>query len=168
MMDLSGGKTSEDSIATSAITLAEAYVVDFQLDSGLFSLVAVLRLRVRAQGFNHLLFLVTDWSGSETTLSASGGEVVRQITRNADVHVPLGTWFCKVEGTTPSVEDPAPGSGSDSVRGCTPGPVSLGPRTPSVLFLAFLRAHQTFCSGERKPGSGMLSVVRSAKQTGIC
>ena len=42
MMDLSGGKTSEDSIATSAITLAEAYVVDFQLDSGLFSLVAVL------------------------------------------------------------------------------------------------------------------------------
>jgi len=68
--DLSGGKASADSFTRSATTLAEAYIVDPKLDSDLFLLVVVLRLRIRSQGFGRLLFLVTDWAGSEPTLSA--------------------------------------------------------------------------------------------------
>lgn len=59
-MDLSGGKTSEDSFTTSATTLVEAYAVDLQLDSDLFLFVAALWLRMQSWGFERLAFLATD------------------------------------------------------------------------------------------------------------
>ena len=77
--DLSGGNASEDSFTTSAITLAEVYAVDFQLDPDPFPLAVVPRLRIRSQGFERLSFLVTDWVGSETMFSALRRGTVRRI-----------------------------------------------------------------------------------------
>ena len=134
--DLSGGKTSEDSFTTSMTTLAEVYTVDPKLDSDLVSLVAVLRLRMRSQGFGRLAFLAPDWVGSGTALSG----VVRQVSQDEDVHVPLDSRFCKVGGVAVvEVEEPVPRSKSEMVGRDTNRPASLGSWEVSASLLALLR-----------------------------
>lgn len=59
-VDLSGGKTSENSFTKSMTTLAETYAVDIRLSPEFSSLVAAIRVRKQPQGFGRLDLLATD------------------------------------------------------------------------------------------------------------
>ena len=86
--DLRGGKTSEDSFTILMANFVAAYVVDFQSD--LFSSVAP-GLTVGLEGPECSVWTVpvTDGVGLATSFSASRGKILRWITPDAVVHIPL-------------------------------------------------------------------------------
>jgi len=146
--DLRGGKASEDSFIISASNFVVAYVEDFQFD--LLSAIALDQTTGSGgSGVSVCPGSAVDCVGSEMTMSALRGGMVKRISPSATIHIPLDPWFSGVKrADVGKIEDPILRSGSDC------GEVPRSTRPPSMEFAtlrALLRARR--CLNGRQKNS---------------